>query len=102
MDTKVDTTVLTFTGFSRSAIGREMDIVGEIFTFPKEHTAGPLTGKYGAYVVVVDEISEPPAKEDYGFEKSQHEQTFSQRVATSLYKAIEKKAEITDNRIKFY
>lgn len=102
MDIKVDTTVLTFTGFSRSAIGREMDIVGEIFTFPKGHTAGPLTGKYGAYVVVVDEVSEPPAKEDYGFEKSQHEQTFSQRVATSLYKAIEKKAEITDNRIKFY
>ncbi len=102
MDTKVDTTVLTFSGFSRSAIGREMDIVGQIFSFPNGHTAGPLTGKYGAYFVAVDEIAEPPAKEDFRFEKSQHEQTFSQRVATSLYKAIEKTADITDERIKFY
>ncbi|MEI7983425.1 MAG: hypothetical protein WCI71_17375, partial [Bacteroidota bacterium] len=99
---KVDTTVLTFAGFSRSAIGREMELVGQIFSYKKGQSEGPLTGNYGAYYLTVDEVNEAPAKEDFTFEKSQLLQSFSQRVTTSLFKAIEKTAKITDNRIRFY
>jgi peptidyl-prolyl cis-trans isomerase D len=102
MNTKVDTTVLTFSGFSRSAIGREMELVGQIFTFKPGQTEGPLTGNYGAYYLIVDEVTDAPAKEDFTYEKTQHAQMFSQRVSSSLFKAIEKNAKITDNRIKFY
>ena len=101
-ETKVDTTVLTFAGFSRSAIGREMELVGQIFSYKKGQSEGPLTGNYGAYYLTVDEVNEAPAKEDFTFEKSQLLQSFSQRVTTSLFKAIEKTAKITDNRIRFY
>lgn len=102
MGTKVDTTVLTFLGFSRSPIGREMELIGPIFTYKAGQNQGPLTGNYGAYYLTVDEVIEAPAKEDFTLEKTQHSQMFSQRVTTSLYKAIEKTAKIVDNRIKFY
>ncbi|MCK9423795.1 MAG: SurA N-terminal domain-containing protein [Bacteroidales bacterium] len=102
LDTKVDTTVLTFSGFSRSAIGREMDLIGPIFTYKKGESVGPLTGNYGAYYLTVDEINEPPAKEDFTSEKTQQAQAFTQRVTSSLFKAIEKTAKITDNRLRFY
>ena len=99
---KVDTTILTFTGFSRSAIGREMDIIGKLFTAKKGEVLGPLTGNYGAYFAIIDEINEPSQKEDFTVEKTQQLQNFQSRATGSIYPALEKTAKIEDNRLKFY
>jgi len=99
---KVDTAVLTFSGFSRSAIGREMEIIGNLFTARKGELIGPMTGNYGAYFIVIDEINEPSQKEDFTYEKAQQIQNFQSRATGSIYPAIEKTAKIEDNRLKFY
>jgi hypothetical protein len=102
LNAKVDTSTVTFSGFGRSNIGREMEIVGQLFTAKKGDFLGPLTGNYGAYCVVINDISEPPAKEDFTMEKMQQIQNFSSRVTNSMYSALEKTAKITDNRLMFY
>lgn len=102
LNAKVDTAMITFSGFSRSNIGREAEIVGKLFTSKKGELLGPLTGNYGAYCVLIADITEAPAKEDFYYEKMQLMQNFNQRVTGSMYTALEKTAKITDNRLKFY
>jgi hypothetical protein len=94
--------MITFTGFGRSNIARESEIVGKLFTAKKGELLGPLTGIYNAYFVFISEVVEAPAKEDFSYEKMQLMQNFNQRVTGNMYTALEKTAKITDNRIKFY
>ncbi len=102
LSAKVDTTVVTFAGFSRSAIGRENEIIGTLFNLPKGQLTGPLTGNFGAYFVIVDDVTEAPTKEDFSYEQMQSKQQFDQRVASFMYPALEKSAKISDSRVKFY
>jgi len=99
---KVDTTVITFLGYSRSALGRENEIIGKLFTLPKGQLTGPLTGNFGAYFVIVDEVTEPATKEDFTMEKMQEKQQFEQRVSSFMYPALQKSAKIVDSRLRFY
>jgi peptidyl-prolyl cis-trans isomerase D len=102
LNAKPDTSIINFSGFGRSAIGREQTIVGELFASKKGTLLGPLTGNFGAYFVVINDIVEAPAKDDFSNEKMQQIQNFNQRVSGDLYPALEKTAKITDNRLKFY
>jgi hypothetical protein len=102
MNAKIDTSLVTFSGFGRSNIGRESELVGKLFTSKQGELLGPLVGNYAAYLVIINEIIEAPAKEDFSYEKMQQMQNFNQRVTGTLYTALEKTAKITDNRIKFY
>jgi peptidyl-prolyl cis-trans isomerase D len=101
-NSKVDTTVLTFAGFSRTALGREPEVTGKIFTLPKGALQGPVSGNFGAYFVIIDDIIEAPAKEDYTYEKMQLHQGFDSRVNSQLFTTIEQAATIKDNRQLFY
>ena len=102
LNAKIDTSMVTLSGYGRSSIGREMEIVGQLFSMKKGELLGPLTGNYGAYFVVISDIVEAPAKEDFTFENMQQMQNFNQRATGAIYPALEKSAKITDNRMKFY
>ena len=99
---KLDTTMVTFSGFNQSNLGREGELVGQLFTKKKGELVGPLTGKFGAYVVYVEDVIDAPLKEDFTYERMQQQQSFTQQVTSMLYPAIEKTAKITDNRLRFY
>ena len=101
-NTKVDTAVFAFTGVNRSALGSEGEILGKIFTFKTNSLMGPLTGRYSAYYLVVDEIIEPAAKEDFTYERNKLVQSFQGRVSSNLYTTLHKITTIEDDRIKFY
>jgi len=99
---KVDTTTLTFSGMNRSQISRENEVVGHVFTSPAGQLAGPFQGNFGVYVVIVDNIIDAPAKENYMAEERSDKQAWANRVSNSLYDALRKQADIEDNRILFY
>ncbi|MCX6307388.1 MAG: SurA N-terminal domain-containing protein, partial [Bacteroidia bacterium] len=102
LNAKLDTTVITFSGFGRSSIAREPELVGKLFTSKKGELLGPLTGNYAAYFAFISDVVESPKKDDFTFEKTQQLQNFNQRVGSNMYPALEKTAKITDNRLKFY
>lgn len=99
---KVDTTQLTFNGFGRSALSRENIVLGQIFTMKNGAFHGPITGNFGAYCLIIDEVTEAPAKEDFTYENMQLKQAFDNRVSNALYPSLKKMAKIEDNRIKFF
>jgi hypothetical protein len=98
---RVDTTDIKFSGYGRTAIANEAEIVGKLFTLAKDQPLGPLTGNYGLYFVKIIDIIEPAKKEDFYMEKMQMQGAFSSR-AGGAYNAIEKTAEINDNRALFF
>jgi peptidyl-prolyl cis-trans isomerase D len=102
LNTKLDTSMVTFSGFNRSNIGRESELVGKLFTAKKGDLVGPLTGNYGAYLVFVNDVVEAPGKDDLSYENMQEMQNFNQRVTGNMFTALEKTAKITDNRLRFY
>jgi peptidyl-prolyl cis-trans isomerase D len=102
LNAKVDTAEIKFTGYGRTAISNEGEIVGNLFTIKKDQVTGPLTGNYGAYFVKVIEVTEPSPKEDFTVEKTQMHSAFDSRVTNSAYQAIEKVVKIQDNRAKFF
>jgi peptidyl-prolyl cis-trans isomerase D len=99
---KVDTTDIKFTGYGRSAIANEGEIVGELYTVQKEVLLGPLVGNYGLYLAKVIDIVEPAKKEDFTMERMQMINAFGSRVANGAYPAIEKNFKVTDNRARFF
>ncbi len=102
LNAKLDTSMVTFSGFSRSNVGREPEVVGKLFNSKKGELVGPITGNYGAYIVFINDVVEAPGKDDFSYEKMQQMQNFNQRVTGNMYPALEKTAKITDNRLRFY
>lgn len=100
--TKVDTAVITFKGYSRASIGRDMKVVGKLFTLPKGIVTGPVSGRFDAYFVLIDDVIPAPPKEDFTYERMQLGQAFGSQVSNSLYTALQKSAVIKDDRVKFY
>jgi peptidyl-prolyl cis-trans isomerase D len=99
---KVDTTNLLFGGYNNSALGREPEIVGRLFTTKPGELVGPLKGKYGCYVVFLDNIGQVPDKKDFTTERMQQEQGFANRANGLIFEAIKKAAKIKDNRRNFF
>jgi len=99
---KIDTTNLTFGGYNNSAIGREPEIVGKLFTYKAGELIGPLKGKYGAYLVIIDHINSAPEKQDFTGERMQQESVFENRAGGLIFEAIKKAGKIKDNRRNFF
>jgi peptidyl-prolyl cis-trans isomerase D len=99
---KIDTANLTFGGFNNSAIGREPEIVGQLFTCKAGELIGPLKGKFGAYVAIIDNINSVPEKQDFTGERMQQESGFENRASGLIYEAIKKAGNIKDNRRNFF
>ena len=99
---KIDTSRLTFGGYNNSAIGRESEIVGELFTYKTGELIGPLKGKFGAYVTMIDNITNPPVKTDYSADRMQAQSGFENRVMGIIYETIRKTARIKDNRRNYF
>lgn len=100
--TKVDTTNLTFAGYNNSPIGRDPEVVGQLFSCKANELIGPLKGKYGAYVVIIDHINLPAEKQDYNNERMQQQSSFDNRASGLIYESIRKAGKIKDNRRNFF
>ena len=62
----------------------------------------PVAGESGVYVVKIEKITEAPATADYSSAKTQAKNNYAYRADVEAIEAIKKKAEIKDNRAKFF
>jgi len=99
---KVDTLILTFGGFNNSSIGREPEILGQLFTMKPGVLIGPLKGKYGVYVAIIENVIPAPDLQDYSGEKAQQESGFGNRADGMIFEALKKAAKLKDNRRNFF
>ena len=93
---------LTFSSYSIPGVGSEPELIGHIFGMKKGELSEPIKGNYGVYVFVVDEIIEASSIENYSFNRSQLMSNMQLRVDYEVFNALEDKANVVDNRHKFY
>jgi len=102
LNARIDTTVVTFISMNQYPITRDAPVVGKLFTLPTHTIQGPLQGKMGVYVVIIDDVIEAAPKADFTVENQQIAQSIQGRVVNGLFDALKKTAKIKDNRLLFY
>lgn len=104
LNSKVDTVQnLTFATRNIAGYGNESNVIAKIFSTNPGEFAGPVKGNNSAFVFVTDGITPPGAGEDTKIYERQLLMNFRAKISNnSFIEVLEEKAEITDNRVKFY
>jgi len=82
--------------------GRELEVVGALSVLEPGKLSKPIKGRNGVYVVVVDNAVKAPEAKNYAMNKSKLENALKSRVEYEVYDALKEKANVVDNRSKFY
>lgn len=91
-----------FSSYSIPNVGRELKLYGPLFTMKEGEVSKPIAGETGVYVLRVDKITEAPATTDYSQAKTQAQNNYLYRAELEAIEALRKKAQIKDNRAKFF
>ena len=83
-----------------SGAGSEPYVVGAAFALNEGETSKLLTGEKGVYMVEVTKVEAPVDLGNYQSFANQIEEQRSNSVSSKLYQALEKAADIEDNRAK--
>lgn len=83
-------------------IGPEPKLVGTIFGTEKGKLTRTVRGDAGIYIAFVTEITEAPETTDYTAVISGQKSMFENRVNYEAYSTLLKKADVKDNRIKYF
>jgi len=104
LNAKVDTVEkVTLTMRNIAGYGNEANVLGYVFTMEPNVMSNAIKGNNAAFIVVVDEISNPKEGQDYKVYERQLLSNFTSKVNNNSFtKTLEKKADIVDNRVKFY
>lgn len=103
LNSKVDTLPgITFYSPNLPKYGPEPELIGTITTLKKGVVSEPFKGNMNVYVILVDAVNPAPETKDYAMYVQQMQYTFANRVQREAYTALEKLADIEDNRVMFY
>lgn len=83
-------------------VAREPEVVGTIFGLGQGKLSKPVRGEHGVFIIYVEKITEGPPTADYTMSKLQLLNPIKQRVDMAAVEALKEKANVTDNRVKFY
>ncbi|HKR03685.1 MAG TPA: peptidyl-prolyl cis-trans isomerase, partial [Bacteroidia bacterium] len=83
-------------------IGMEPALVGTIFTLKQGQISKPIKGETGVYAVQVESFTEPPASKDFKQNQQQLVQQLGGQSTYGVFNALKEKANVVDNRGKFY
>jgi len=83
-------------------VARENAVVGTVFGLQPKQPSKPIRGSQGVYIVEVSGFVNPAPPEDLTALKRQVLQSVSQRASALTFRALQDKAEIVDNRARFF
>lgn len=83
-------------------VAQENKVIGSIFGSQPNKLSKIVEGDRGVYVYTVKSFTNPPALSNVLKVKEQLEQSISQQVDASVFEVLRKKANIKDDRAKFY
>ncbi len=93
---------MTFASPYISGVGKEAEVVGTVFTLKQGMLSAPIQGTAGVFVAVVEQFTEAAQKKDFAEEGKQLQNALRQRVDYEAFNALKEKANIQDNRGRFY
>lgn len=83
-------------------VGQENKVVGSIFGSQPGKLSATIKGERGVYIYVLNNLSKPAALNNTFKQKEQLTQTIEQRAANEAFKVLREKADIEDNRARFF
>ncbi|HLO92501.1 MAG: peptidylprolyl isomerase [Chloroflexota bacterium] len=98
----VDTADIAFGANNLPGFGKEDEVIGTIFTMKQGQMSKPIKGNQAVFMVIVDKMVVPNAKDDYSVEKKMLSNAFATRSQREINEALKKKADIEDHRLMFY
>lgn len=93
---------VSFSSSFLANVGVEPAVVGTVFSTPVNQLSKPVEGTAGVFVIVVDKIDEPQTPFEAAQFQKQAVQQLQQRAAYEVFNALKEKAEVNDNRGRFY
>lgn len=104
LNAKVDTVEnVTFNMRNIAGFGNESNVLGSIFAMEPNVLSQPIKGDNAAFYVIVDTKESAKEGEDYKIYERQLLMNFKSKVNNNSFaKTLEEKADIVDNRVKFY
>jgi peptidylprolyl isomerase/peptidyl-prolyl cis-trans isomerase D len=103
LNTQVKTNdALQFASAYFPELGREASITGTLFSMEPGKISPPLKGENVVMVAIVTQFNEPPKDGDVNAFRTQRLSTLKQRSEYEVPNALKEKANIEDNRGKFY
>ncbi len=93
---------LTFKSYNIPGFGREVKVIGSIFGLKQGTTSKAIKGNTAAFVVKVNKLIPAASISDYTTNQNTMASTYKRKAQREVIKALENKAEITDNRSLFY
>ncbi len=101
--TKVDTaTNISFASAFLPSAGNEPKVVAEAFNVDLNQLSEPIVGNSGVFVLVPSTKSTPEAGANVAQVRQSSQQSIRGLIRTRLMPAMRKKADITDNRSRFF
>ncbi|MCB0480959.1 MAG: peptidylprolyl isomerase [Flavobacteriales bacterium] len=95
-------TDLNFVSPSIPAIGPELKVLGTAFGMQVGQTSKPIVGENGVYMIKVDQVTPGEGDAAVDLFKDQFSREIGSRVDYEVFEALKKKANVVDNRSKFY
>ncbi|MEC3878570.1 peptidylprolyl isomerase [Parapedobacter sp. 10938] len=83
-------------------VAQENTVVGTVFGLQPKQPSKPIRGSQGVYVVEVTGFVNPVAPTDLAAQKQQLSQSLSQRIWSVAFQALQDKADVVDNRARFF
>jgi peptidyl-prolyl cis-trans isomerase D len=93
---------VVFTNGFIAGVGNEPRLVGHIFAAKAGQLSAPVKGDNAVYAYTVDTFSEIPATSDFSQNQKQLSDSRGQRSEYEVFNALKEKANVVDNRGKFY
>lgn len=93
---------VTFGAMAIPGLGREPALIGTVAGMESGDISKPIKGDQGVYVVTVETRAEVPAQTNFANNGRILNGTLSSRVDYEVFEALKEKAEIVDNRAKFF
>ncbi|WP_187263392.1 peptidylprolyl isomerase [Pontibacter beigongshangensis] len=93
---------VTFAGGSITGLGFEPVAVGKAFGLKPGARTAPFEGQNGVLMVELVQVNKAPETEDFTEVKQQLVNMRTGRNQSNAYEAIKEKADVKDNRVKFF
>lgn len=93
---------VSFSSSSLPGMGRELEVIGAASVLAPNTLSAPIKGQQGVFVVVVDSRAEAPAVDSYANNARTVNAALASRVDYEVFEALKKRADVKDNRSRFY
>lgn len=93
---------IAFNSTAVVGLGREPKLIGATFGMEVGDISKPIKGEQGVYVISLESKTETPAQPNFANNGRMLNSSLSSRVDYEVFEALKEKADITDNRSKFF